>query len=146
MFIFPYCECPIKRIHFPLRLRMLFAHVQFCKFPPPHNLLTRARTAQWYSTGLRAGWSGDRVPAGAVNFSLHHRVQTESGAHPASYLMGTRGSFPGGKAAGGWSWPLTSTYFRGHECVDIYLHSPNTTSWRGAQLKKSTGTTLLLPL
>jgi len=22
--------------------------------------------------------------------------------------MGTRGSFPGGKAAGAWSWPLTS--------------------------------------
>jgi hypothetical protein len=25
-----------------------------------------------------------------------------------SLLMGTRGSFPGGKAAGEWSWPLTS--------------------------------------
>jgi hypothetical protein len=31
-----------------------------------------------------------------------------SGAHPASYPMGTRVSFPGGKAAGAWSWPLTS--------------------------------------
>jgi len=28
------------------------------------------------------------------------------------------------------------------ECVELYLHSPNTPSWRGAQLKKSTGTTL----
>jgi len=56
-----------------------------------------AGIAQWYSAGLRAG-----------NFSLHHRVQTGSGAHPASYPMGTRGSFPGGKAAGTWSWPLTS--------------------------------------
>jgi len=26
----------------------------------------------------------------------------------ASYPMGTRGSFPGWKAAGAWSWPLTS--------------------------------------
>jgi hypothetical protein len=42
------------------------------------------------------------------NFSLHYRVQNCSGAHPASYPMGTRGSFPGGKAAGAWSWPLTS--------------------------------------
>jgi len=25
------------------------------------------------------------------NFSLHHRIQTNSGTHPASYLMGTRG-------------------------------------------------------
>jgi hypothetical protein len=32
--------------------------------------------------------------------SLHHRVQTCSGAHPASYPMGTRCSFPGSKAAG----------------------------------------------
>jgi hypothetical protein len=36
---------------------------------------------------------------GAGNFSLHHRVQTGSGVHPASY-HGTRGSLPGGKAAG----------------------------------------------
>jgi len=34
------------------------------------------------------------------NFSLHHRVQNGSGAHPASYPMGTRGSFPEGKATG----------------------------------------------
>jgi hypothetical protein len=33
-------------------------------------------------------------------FSLHHRVQNGSGAHPASYPMGNMGSFPGGKAAG----------------------------------------------
>jgi hypothetical protein len=37
---------------------------------------------------------------GAGNFSLHHRVQTGSGAHPASYPTGTGGTFPGGKAAG----------------------------------------------
>jgi hypothetical protein len=41
-----------------------------------------------------------RVPAGAGQVCLHHRVQTESGAHSASYPTGTRGSFPGGKAAG----------------------------------------------
>jgi hypothetical protein len=39
-------------------------------------------------------------PAWSGNFSLHHRVQNGSGAHPASYPMGTRGSFPAGKAAG----------------------------------------------
>jgi hypothetical protein len=38
--------------------------------------------------------------AEAGNFSLNHRVQNGSGAHPASYPVGTRGSFPGGKAAG----------------------------------------------
>jgi hypothetical protein len=34
------------------------------------------------------------------NFSLHHRVQNGSGAHPASYSMGTEGSNLGDKAAG----------------------------------------------
>jgi hypothetical protein len=28
------------------------------------------------------------VPAGAGNFSLHHRVKTGSAAHPASYPLG----------------------------------------------------------
>jgi hypothetical protein len=59
-----------------------------------------AGIAQWYSAGLRAGWSGVRVPAGGGNFSLHHRVQTCSGAHQAFYSMGNRSSFPGDKTAG----------------------------------------------
>jgi len=37
--------------------------------------------------------------ARAGNFSLPHHIQTSSGAHPASYSMGTRDSFPEGKAA-----------------------------------------------
>jgi hypothetical protein len=49
--------------------------------------------------GLDDRCSGVRLPAGAGNFSLHHRVQNGSGAHPASYPMGTGGSFPGGTAA-----------------------------------------------
>jgi hypothetical protein len=32
------------------------------------------------------------------------------------------------------------------EFVELYLHSPNTPSWGGDQLKKFTGTTLPLPL
>jgi len=38
---------------------------------------------------------GFRIPAWAVNFSLHHRFQTGSRTHPASYPMGTRGSLRG---------------------------------------------------
>jgi hypothetical protein len=41
-----------------------------------------------------------RFPAGAGNFSLHHRVQNGYAARPASCPMGTGCSFPGGKAAG----------------------------------------------
>jgi hypothetical protein len=51
---------------------------------------------------------GVRIPTGAGNFSFHHRIQTGTGAHPASYSVGTRVSFLGGTAAGAWSWPLTS--------------------------------------
>jgi len=43
---------------------------------------------------------GVRVPAGAGNFSLHHRIQTGSGAYAVPYPVDTRSSFPGGKAAG----------------------------------------------
>jgi hypothetical protein len=49
--------------------------------------------------GLDVWGSRVRFPEGAENFSLHHRVQNGFGAHLASYPMGTRGSFPGGKAA-----------------------------------------------
>jgi hypothetical protein len=42
--------------------------------------------------GLDDRGSRVRFPEGAGNFSLHHRVQNGSGAHPASYAVGTRGS------------------------------------------------------
>jgi hypothetical protein len=43
-----------------------------------------------------------------MSLLLLHVVQTGSGANPASYPMGTRGYFLGGKAAGVWIWPLPS--------------------------------------
>jgi hypothetical protein len=53
---------------------------------------------------LRAGDGGgggqSSSPDRVKNFSLLHVVQTGSGVHPTSYLMGTGGSFPGDKAAG----------------------------------------------
>jgi hypothetical protein len=57
------------------------------------------------SVGVALGYGLDnrgsrvRFPTAAGNFSLHHRVQNGSGAHPASYPMGTRCSFLGDKAA-----------------------------------------------
>jgi hypothetical protein len=58
------------------------------------------------SAGIALGYRLDdrgsrvRFPAGDENFSIHHRVQNGSGAHPASYPMGIRGSFLRGEAAG----------------------------------------------
>jgi hypothetical protein len=43
--------------------------------------------------------SGVRFLAVAENFFLH-RVQTDSGSHPASYPMGTGSAFAGCKTAG----------------------------------------------
>jgi hypothetical protein len=57
---------------------------------------------------------GLRVGKPRQDFPLLHNVQTGSGAHPVSYPManGYWGSFPSGKAAAAWSWPL---YCRGQE-------------------------------
>jgi hypothetical protein len=58
------------------------------------------------SVGIALGYRLDdrssrvRFPAGAGNFSLHHRVQNGSGALPASYPMGTGDSFLGVKRPG----------------------------------------------
>jgi hypothetical protein len=71
-------------------------------------------------------------PAGAGNFSLHHRVQNGSGSHPASYPMRTRGSFPGGEAdhsppssaevKNAWSYTSTTQYVFMAWCLVTILH------------------------
>jgi hypothetical protein len=74
--------------------------------------------------GLGDRMIGVRFPAGGGNFSLHHRVQTGSEAHPASYPVGTgdlslRVKRPGREADHS---PLSSAEVK--ECVELYLHSP----------------------
>jgi hypothetical protein len=73
-----------------------------CYFMSCHDMFGAviAQLVQHWATGWTIRGSRFRFPAGAGNFSLHHRVQNGSGAHPASYPMGTRGSFPGDKGAG----------------------------------------------
>jgi hypothetical protein len=91
--------------------------------------------------GLDDRMIGVRILAGARNLSLRHRVQIGPGAHPAPYQMSTRVSFPEVKRPGreaDYSSPSSAGV---KEWVELYLHSPNTSSWRGVWL--STGTTLL---
>jgi hypothetical protein len=59
------------------------------------------------------------------DFSPLHVVQTGSGALPASYPMGTKGSTSGGKAAWEWNRFLPSNWLRGQEYVDLYIHTPS---------------------
>jgi hypothetical protein len=91
------------------------------------------------SYGLDDRGSKVRFPTGVENFSLHHRVQNGSGAHPASYpgVPSLVVKWPGHEADHS---PPSSAKFK--EYVKLYLHFPNMPSWRGAQLKKNRGTTL----
>jgi hypothetical protein len=67
---------------------------------PDHSSNSNLNFCQCDSYGLDDRGSRVRFSAGAGNFSPHYRVQNSSEAHLASYPMGTRGAFPGGKAAG----------------------------------------------
>jgi hypothetical protein len=72
---------------------------------------------------------GVLFPVGAGNFSIQHRVQIGSGAHPGSYPRGTRAlevKRPGREAD--YSLPSSAEV---KECMELYLHSPSTSSWCG---------------
>jgi hypothetical protein len=80
------------------------------------------------SDGIATGYGlddqviGVRFPTGDGNFSLHHRVQTGSGAHPASYPMGNGVSSPGVKRPG------READHSPPSNVKLYPNSPNTSS------------------
>jgi hypothetical protein len=61
---------------------------------------TKTSSVVVITTTPRAGRSGFRIPFGQdISFILQN-VQTGSGAHPASYSVGYRVSFPGVKRTG----------------------------------------------
>jgi hypothetical protein len=64
------------------------------------------------------------------NFS-HHRVQTSSGSHPASYPMGTRGSFPRGVKLTTHLHPVPRS--RMHGAIPPL---PHMSTWHSSQSKK----------
>jgi hypothetical protein len=109
----------LKFVRFPSVLKWYLKMCPDIFLPRPHKItyhnhpLSSKRRDS--SVGIELSyWLIDRgsrlwFPAEAGDFSFHHRVQSDSAAHPASYPIGTRGSFPGGKAGGAWTWPLTST-------------------------------------
>jgi hypothetical protein len=88
-------------------LRKITKHLMMCGLRDKiRNRYFTSTKYECYSVGIALGYVLDdrgsrvRFPVGGGNFSLHHRVQNGSGAHPASYPVDTRGSFPGGKAVG----------------------------------------------
>jgi hypothetical protein len=77
------------------------------------------------------GWTiGVRSLTGAEDFSSSPCIQTGSGAHPASYPMGTGGPFPGGKARPGRDAnhsPPCSAEVKFEK--ELYLLSPHAPPW-----------------
>jgi hypothetical protein len=68
-----------------------------------HNVVSPPRGPEYtlsIVTRLQAGRSVVRIPAGDRQSYLLQNGQAGSGSHPAFYLIGTGGSFPGNKAAG----------------------------------------------
>jgi hypothetical protein len=57
-------------------------------------------------------------------FSLRHRVQAGSGAHPASYAMGIGALSLGIKRPGREADHSLPSSAEAKECVELYLHSP----------------------
>jgi hypothetical protein len=74
---------------------------------------------------------GTGVLSLAEDFSSSLCVQTRSEAHPAPYLMGTGGYFPGIKCGQGMTLTTPSIYSRRQEWVAvIYSLSPLSPAWR----------------
>jgi len=78
-------------------------------------------------------------PVGARNFSAYYRVlgPTQPPIQWIPRTLSLEVRRPGHEAD---HTPTSSAEVK--ECVELYLLSPNTPSWRGAHLKRSTGTTL----
>jgi hypothetical protein len=79
--------------------KLLEDHTQLLK--EAIGVISRSRdTVVSTVTRLRAGQFRVRMPAGERHLYLLRNVQTGSGAHHASYSLGTRDSSPRGTAAG----------------------------------------------
>jgi hypothetical protein len=83
-----------------------YAFMAWCSVEAQGHLYLSSTKSRDSSVGIALGYGLDdrgfrvRLPAGAGNFSLNHRVQNGSGFHPTSYSVGTRDFFPGVKRPG----------------------------------------------
>jgi len=72
----------------------------FCGTKENHDKTSRSIASLWTKIWTRDLPNRVRVPAGAGNFSLHHRVQTGSGAHPSFCAIDVGVFIPWRKTAG----------------------------------------------
>jgi hypothetical protein len=86
------CRCVCVCVCTCVCMRILSRHC--VRIQPAFGMIT-VHTYIFTDNGLDDRMIGVRFLAGAGNFSLRHRVQTGSGAHPVSYQMCTLSSFLG---------------------------------------------------
>jgi hypothetical protein len=100
----------------------------------PFSLVSSIYESRDSSVGIALGYGLDdqgprvRFQAWAGNFSLHHRVQNGSGAHPP--IQWVPGAFSLEiKRQGRESDHSPPSSAEVKECVELYLYSPNTPLW-----------------
>jgi hypothetical protein len=77
------------------------------------------------TVGIATGWTaGVRFPARARDISLLHSVHTSSEAHPASYPVGTGGSFTGVKRPGREADHSPQSSVARSTVLELYLYQP----------------------
>jgi len=74
--------------------------------------------------------TGAPITAGGGIFSLRHRVEIDSGAHPALYRMSTKGSSTRAKRQESEADHFSRSSAKVNNAWS-YTYSPNTSSWRG---------------
>jgi hypothetical protein len=92
---------------------------RFLSYPFPLKFIRIRDSSVGIATdyGLDFRGVGVRIPVGARFFFTSQRLDR------LCDLRGLLSSGYRGKAAGAWSWPLTSNYCPGQEYVDLYIHS-----------------------
>jgi hypothetical protein len=98
--------------------------------------IVRAQCLAVISYRLDDGGVGVRVPIWLRIFPSPRRPDRLR-CPPSLLSNGYRGLFTRDKATGTWSWPLTSSWCRGQEIVDLYINSPIRPHGVGANLQCS---------